>query len=342
MVLVRLAALVFAKNEAASIPVLIAQLKQQTLFHRDNIVIDVHVVANGCTDNTAQSATDASPQLAATNANLTVHDLKQGGKSRSWNIAVHDFVDRQAELLLFIDSDIKFCSETILDELVTKLVDTTNASACSGYPVKDILLKNRKSLLDRFSLAVSSEGQATGAINGSLYVVRAEAVSNVWLPDETPGEDGFLNAMLTTHGFTEAPEPGTVVSMPRPTHYYKAHKATDFVMHERRMIVGTMINCWIFEHLWSLGLSEPAGPFIREWNTNRPDWVERVIQQRTLAKKWVISNDVTFGRLRMRKDEAIWRWPLRLAYGGLATLLTIPPAIAANRRLKQVGAASTW
>lgn len=337
-----LAVLVFAKNEAVSIPNLFAQLAQQSLFHRDDLTIDVHVVANGCTDNTAQSANEAAPKLAATNASLTVHDLEKGGKSRSWNIAVHEFIDRRAQLLLFVDSDIKFCKDTILDQLITKLIETPSASACSGYPVKDILLKDRKNILDRFSLAVSSESQAMGAINGSLYVVRAEAVSNVWLPDETPGEDGFLNAMLTTHGFTKSPEPGTVVSMPMPTHYYKAHKPTDFVMHERRMIVGTMINCWIFEHLWSLCFKEPAGPTIRDWNTGRPEWVEHLIQQRTRSKRWVISNDVTFGRLRFRKGEAIWRWPLRIAFGGLATLVTVVPAITANRRLKRVGAASTW
>jgi hypothetical protein len=113
------------------------------------------------------------------------------------------------------------------------------------------------------------------------------------------------------------------------------------VKHERRLIVGTMINSWIFEHLWSLQLTEPAGRYIREWNETRPDWVDRLVQSRIQGRKWLISNDIVLGRLRSREAS----WVKRAAYlpvALVATALTLVPAMAANKKLKEVGVAATW
>ena len=339
---IRIAACVLAKNEAASIGGLLRQLTQQVLFLRDDVLIDLHVVANGCTDDTAASAEGARGELEATNATLIVHDLQRGGKSRSWNRAVHDLIRPGADFLLFLDSDITLLNEQVLQELLVALTKTASASACSGYPVKDIDTKKAKSLLDRFSLAVSRQSRTEGVINGSLYLVRAAALKEVWLPDQTPGEDGFLNAMLTTHGFTVPPEPGRVITLWRPTHHYRAHRARDFLHHERRMIVGTMVNRWIFEHLWSLRSDKPVGRLIKQWNEQRPSWVDDLIQRHTRGRSWVIPGAIMFGRLALRGKQPSWKLPLHLAGGALATILTLPPAIAANSKLRRLGAAETW
>lgn len=338
----RIAACILAKNEALTFPALLAKLARQSLFHRDGLTIDVHLIANGCTDDTASAARRAAPVLAATNARLVVHDLQQGGKSRSWNRAVHELVQPTPDFFLFLDADITLKDEQVLAELLQRLSSAPQALACSGYPVKDISAKARKSVLDIFSLSVSRQSRAEAAINGSLYLARADALRDIWLPDQTPGEDGFLNAMLTTAGFTEPLAPERVISMPSPTHFYRAHRPADFLLHERRMIVGTMINCWIFERLWSLRLSEPAGPLIRRWNEQQPDWVEQLIVERTRNKPWVVSNEIMFGRLRSGFSKGSWKLPLRVATGLLASILTVPPAIVANRRLKRLGASTTW
>src|SRR3712207_6877832 len=41
-----------------------------------------------------------------------------------------------------------------------------------------------------FSLAVSAHTRHVGVINGSLYVGKAECLRKIWLPSQTPGEDG--------------------------------------------------------------------------------------------------------------------------------------------------------
>jgi len=205
-----------------------------------------------------------------------------------------------------------------------------------------VVNKERKSLVDRFSLAVSSQTRHQNAITGQLYAIKAEEARRIWLPDETPGEDGFLNAMVNTDGFTQV-RPGPLVrEHGRPTHYYDDLKPGDFVRHERRLIVGTVINRWIFEYLWSLDLSSPAGPLIRDLNNSEPDWVERIVRERATGQRWLIPNAIVFARMKTRAGEAIWKRAAFLPLAAAATLITVPPAIAANRLLKRTGAAKVW
>lgn len=195
--------------------------------------------------------------------------------------------------------------------------------------------------MDFFSLTVSRESRHSAAINGSLYVARMSALREIWLPNETPGEDGFLNAMVTTGGFTHPPAPQSVITLETPTHFFQAHGPGGFFGHERRMIVGTVINCWIFEHLWALKSRVPVGTLIRDWNRDQPRWVDELIQHRIGKRRWLIPNDILFGRLgRSRPNLA--RWLAYLPIGMAATLLTLPPALLANRKLKGMDAASTW
>jgi glycosyltransferase involved in cell wall biosynthesis len=332
---------ILAKNEEKSISDLLGQLAQQSLVTNGSVETIIHVVANGCMDDTA-SAAKRCKGLFESHARLAVHELQRGGKSHAWNKAVHRIVDPATDYLVFLDADITLVDESIFDELLAALQARPDAEVCSGYPLKDISTKSRKSLLDVFSLAVSRRSQKLGAINGSLYVAKASALRGVWLPDETPGEDGFLNAMVTTRGFTVEPVSGKVIAARRPTHFYQAHGAFGYYLHERRMILGTIINIWIFEYLWSLRLTSSAGDLIRRWNESDPAWVERLIRLRSSTRTWLVPNTILFGRFTRRSLKPWWKRAAYLPIAIAATILTIPPAIAANARLKQIGAASTW
>jgi glycosyltransferase involved in cell wall biosynthesis len=339
---VKIACCILAKNEAKSIAGLLGELARQSLFRNGRAEISVHVVPNGCTDETAAVARGCAAIFNGTGASLHVHELEIGGKSRAWNRAVHDLVDRSVEYLVFVDADIIFIDEEVIDELLAALQAQPDAEICSGYPLKEVSAKSRKSPVDVFSLAVSERSQQPGVVNGQLYVARVSALQEIWLPDETPGEDGFLNAMVTTHGFTMEPVPGKVIGSRRPTHYYRTHRAFGFFPHERRMIVGTLINIWIFEYLWSLHLTSPAGHLIRQWNESDPEWVERLIRERTASRSWLVPKSILLGRFTESSSKPWWKRGVDLVLAIAATIVTIPPAIAANAKLKQRGSASTW
>ena len=337
-----IAVCILAKDEARSIDRCLRQLAAQSFIREATGQIDIHVVANGCTDDTAEVASGCAGLFSNTRATLHVHDLQPGGKSRSWNRAVHKLTNASVDTFVFVDADISLTDDMVIAGLLATLARDHRLTACTGFPIKDVAVKANKTIIDRFSLIISKRTRHVGAINGSLYVARAKALRTIWLPDQTPGEDGFLNAMIATDGFTSAEDTSVIAAPDRPTHSFQAHGPMDFIGHERRMIVGTMINRWIFEHLWSLRLESPAGPMIKHWNETNPDWVERLIRQRAEKARWLIPNAILFYRFNGRGGRPFWKYAAYLPLAAVATLATVPPAVLANKRLKALGAASTW
>lgn len=334
---------ILAKDEAGTIGQFLQSLSQQTLLREGSFATTVFIAANGSADGTAQVAQAAALQwLSPIGIESRVFDFAEPGKSRSWNLLVHREMAEVFDLVAFIDADIEFIGNDVLENAARAMTDNPALSAYTGYPVKHIATSERKGALDRLSLVTSSLTRYVDRINGSLYLLRGTALVDLWLPDETPGDDGFINAMVDTAGFTRAPVPGAIVQSASPTHYFEAHQPWQFFVHERRMIVGTMINSWIFDHLWSLGLTRPAGPLIDRWNRENPRWVADIVAERVNGRRWVIPRKLMTRRMRAAEGGGLFarivRFPVLLA----ATVLTVPPAVLANRALRRRGAATLW
>lgn len=337
----QIALCILAKDESGKIGKLLAQLLKQSLVLEDARKVTAYVVANGCSDDTAGVARSFFEQFRQRGVSLQVEDLRQGGKSRTWNRAVHELIDQRTDVIVFTDADIQFVDNLVLAEMVDRVTSNSDLMVAAGYPVKDIVQRSRSTMLDRISLRISSETRHTDAVSGQLYAAKADCLREIWLPDETPGEDGFLNAMVNTNGFTRPHQAGRVRGHTRPTHFYEALGPASFIKHEKRLIVGTMINIWIFEYLISLKLKEPAGPLIRDWNASRPGWVEEIVASSTAGKRWVIRSELLKRRLMLSDRKALS--DLRsVALSIVATFLTVPPAVMANQRLKRTGSASSW
>lgn len=333
---------ILAKDEAKRIAATLNSLSRQTIFSEPGSVVDVHVVANGCTDDTAAVSVSCAGLFKKHGARLHVHDIQPGGKSRAWNRMVHEFAGDATDTFVFMDADIDFVDGSVVVELLAQLTSNQQLLVCAGYALKDVSAKRRKTLIERFSLAISRQTRHADAISGQLYAARAEALREIWLPNETPGEDGFLNAMINTHGFTSEPAGRLVAGHSRPTHYYESLSPTQFLLHERRLIVGTIINRWIFEYLWSLQLTTPAGPLINEWNQRDEKWVEQIIRKRAGGHAWLIPRAIVFARFQADRRSSIMSKVAYVPLATAATLISLPAAIAANERLKSAGAAATW
>ena len=78
---------IFAHNEERDIGTLISDLAKQDLLINKALSIDIHVVANGCTDNTGvvSKAALATEPFYRDNIATLVHDLSRPGKSNAWN-----------------------------------------------------------------------------------------------------------------------------------------------------------------------------------------------------------------------------------------------------------------
>lgn len=335
-----LAIVILARNEERKIGRFLQSLATQTLFDRD-IDVSLYVVANGCSDRTAQIAREnASKALHSRGVKSEILDWTTPGKSRSWNRVVHDVLPSDVDYVLAMDADIEFVDDSVLAAMFDRIRGDRQLEVVSGLPIKQSAREARPTLIDRFSMNISDLTRYSGAINGSLYLAKASCLREIWLPDETPGEDGFLNAMVMTRGFSRDERPDLVAQWSEPTHYFESHSPLNFFAHEKRMLIGTMINRWIFEYFHSLKLSEPGGPLVQRLNREQPNWVEKIIAERS-AGKWLIPNGLLFRRLAPKHGLSL-SYLLRLPILVLATALTFPPALEANKALKKRGASSIW
>lgn len=338
----KIAICVIARNEEKTIGALVSQLAAQSLLSKPH-AFQILVVANACSDGTVAAARAALIEsLAGHPADILVHDTPLGGKARSWNLAVHHLIAADADFALFVDADIEFFDERVLEDLLRPFATGDGLLAVSGHPVKDILKKRRKSLIDRFSLIVSRQSPTPHAINGSLYAARMTELSKIWLPVPTPGEDGLLTAMIHTDGFSRPAVQNAIIQIERPTHYFEAHSVPGFFRHERRMTVGTVINGWICEYLWAGNYAENAGVAIRDRNEKDPEWVSGLVESRVDGRCWVLPPRMLSWRLFNLRGVGVARALARLPFSLTATLLNILPAIQANRTLKRKNSANFW
>lgn len=332
---------ILARNEGASIGVMLSDLARQTVFARPDR-FEIVVFANDCSDDTAERARAAFAASFRPPVATRVHVTPEGGKTRSWNSLVHEVADPATDLFVFCDGDITFARTDAIAQMVQMWETSDVARAVTGYVVKDIARKRAKSLLDHVSLRLSNDARLPNALNGSLYVLGADEARKIWLPVPLPGEDGFLSATIKTNGFTEAPIEVRVISPDTPTHYYEAHSIAGYFRHEKRIAMGTTINGWIFEELWSRKLTEHAGALIRRWNAEDPTWIAKLMHTRIAGRRWVVPRCLLTGRLdhlrKLSPGEAAARLPLALG----ATALNIVPTLTANRELKRDQAAGFW
>jgi glycosyltransferase involved in cell wall biosynthesis len=333
---------IIAKDEEDSIGHLIDQISRQTIFGSITAA-EILVVCNGCTDRTAEIAGEAVhlaqwPERVRT----SVHDYKEAGKARFWNVAVHDLISKSAETALFLDADVELADDSVLENLVSELQSNQNAVAISGWPVKDIALKERKSMIERFSLRVSAQTQYAHSINGSLYAAELECLRKIWLPVPIPGEDGMLSAMIKTEGFTHPPRENLICRADKPTHFYEAHSVQGFFRHEQRMVIGTTINGWLFEHFWQEQYTEHVGQTIRELNEKNPTWVGDLIASKVGNRRWILPSRMLTWRLKNLRNVSLAKAIGRAPFSIGATLLNVWPCISANAILRRKAAANFW
>lgn len=333
---------IIAKDEERTVGRLVHQLSRQSILHHGHSCT-IYVVCNGCSDNTARSAEGAISAASFPNSfRSNVLDYQEAGKAKFWNLTVHEIVESDIDLAIFIDADVELADDHVLFDLVAELEEHDDAVAVSGWPVKDIAKKANKSLLDQFSLRVSSETSFPHAINGSLYVARMQELRRIWLPVPIPGEDGMLTAMIHTNGFSHPPKLELVRRVGRPTHYFEAHTIRGFFRHEKRMTIGTTINGWLCEFFWAGEHTVHVGKLVRNLNEQTPEWVDELVRNKVGTKFWALPPRLLTWRLQNLRNVGFFKAITRAPFSLAATALNIFPCILANRTLRQRAASNYW
>ncbi|BBF71142.1 glycosyltransferase family A protein [Sphingomonas bisphenolicum] len=172
---------IFAHQEERRIGACLASLpldRPDTIFH---------VLVNGTTDATVARARAA----AGGRANVIVHDIQAGGKSRTWNHMVHDLLTGSEDAVVFLDGDAQIVAGSI-DALAADLAAHPRANAASGMPMNGRMAATYRGTL-----------HSEGGLFGDLYAlsgnfVRAIRARGLRLPDDLIGDDGLVASWAHT------------------------------------------------------------------------------------------------------------------------------------------------
>lgn len=337
-----------AHNEAAGIARTIASLARQSILDRGRWTalgldaVEVLIVPNGCTDDTAGVAAAALAQLPP-HVDAAVRVLPEPGKGNAWNRFVHELSRADAALLALMDADIEFASDDVLERLVARLAASPPRDVATDTAIKDYRAR-RLSLFDRFSRRVSAQAPPDDALCGQLYCARAAALRRIWLPAGLPVEDGFIAAMLWSDGFTRPEGRPAVARVHSISHYYQPETTpAAFVRHEARIIVGSVINAWLFAELWDAGRHGHAGEHVRRRNAADPRWVDAVIADRRHGGgRWLVPSAFVWWRLASLRGLPPRRWLRRAPVALAATLAALPAVLRANAVLRRPAASRHW
>jgi len=233
---------VFAHEEAAGIAAMVAQLLAQDLSGLEARVL---VLANGCTDATVARARAAGAEVA---------DLAEGGKSRTWNRFVHELSRPAADVLVFMDADIRFTAPDCLKRLVLGLAARPALWVLNSQPVKDITANPQGlSFTDRL-IAAAGGGldDWKTAICGQLYAMPAAHARRLHLPIGLPVEDGFLRAIVLTDAFETPEDFSRIDGLDGLSHHYASERTiAGLIRHQTRIVIGSALNFAAFATLQS-------------------------------------------------------------------------------------------
>lgn len=264
---------VFAHNEASGIAAMVQNLAAQDVLTTLGLDVRILILANGCSDDTVVRArAEAVP-------GITVVDLLQSGKSRTWNHFVHELSRPEADILIFSDADILFPTSDSLRRLAQGLAERPNLWALNSQAVKDIVVAPINLTMTDRLIAAGTGGlyDWKTAICGSLCAMPAARARLFHLPVGLPVEDGFLRAMILTDVLTTPEDFSRIDGLDGLFHIYQSERRLgDLLRHQTRIVIGSAINAACFEDLRSLAPEQRRSTLA----TLDEDWLQQVIRRR--------------------------------------------------------------
>jgi len=283
---------IIAWNEEEALEGTLHSLWQQTLFReiqKRGLRSEVVIVANACTDRTAEIARHffarVSHQEVAQSVSCRVIEVSERGKNNSWNLFVHSFATPEAACLILMDADIVIQGVETLWNMYRALESDSRASVAVDQPLKDISLSPRKSLSERISIATSGMNRASPAqLSGQLYCIRSHVARQIHLPrDLAACEDGFIKALVCTDFLTAPAAPERIVVAPDAAHIFESYREVkDVIRNQKRQMIGqTIVHILVDKYLKDLPLADRINlsDTIRKRENSDRDWLKRLIAE---------------------------------------------------------------
>lgn len=351
---------ILAHNESCVITKMLESLFAQSIFYNDSFDnnVEIIVIPNGCTDNTATIANDVlklwqNKLLTSHNFRISyqIQDVVMAGKSNSWNLYIHDFSDKNAKYLFLADADIEFLSKDTLVNMINTLENEHETYVVVDKPIKDISIKENKSFVEFISVIVSGKETVKNQgknqpICGQLYGGKSSILREIWMPLELLVEDGFLHRMIVTDLLTKDTFiQGRIIMAENTSHIFEAYTTiSSLIRHEKRLVWGSIINSFIFNYLQKKSQAgENIGLLIKTNNEKNPLWLRQLVTKNIKEKGWwLISSSRLFRRFRGFSRDSFLRQCLFLPITITAFLFDLVVYISVNQDMKRKNYWESW
>jgi len=338
---------VLAHNEKLNIEKTLKSLFMQDVFERFST--EVIVVANGCTDGTATLAKQSllnNQALWSKLGSAQVVELTMAGKTNAWNEFVHKLSARSAPILVLMDSDITLLNKNTISSLVTSLADNSEAAVCVDRPVKNIEIGTKRTLFQRLLVgATPAIDEHNAPLCGQLYSIRSAEARQITLPRELPVEDGFLRALLLTHGFTRPNNARRIILDSSVAHRFESvGTLRELFKHERWIVSSSIISMLLYERFWrECAPDRSAMELIARWQKESADWLPRYIQTEVQKRGWRLLPSYWWTRRWSHLRPLSWSKKLkRLPIAAMATAMDMFVFITAIRDVRKGRAFRYW
>lgn len=270
----------FAHNEAEGIAAMVGELARQTIFVRSDIDVRILILANGCSDKTAEIARASVPEALA--AQIEVFDFEQGGKSRTVHRFIHETSRPDLDFLGFMDADIRLPNADTLARMVDAMQTRPELSAFSSRPVKDVEHDNL-SVGPIAKLIVAGGGGLNDwrkAICGQLYLLRAPVARDIGLPLGLPVEDGFMRAMVLTDLFSRDGDTTCIDGDPEIFHVYESIRGLrELIHHQTRIVLGSAVNATLYRRFRRETPDRESLHALLMGEAQEDGWLPKVLEQ---------------------------------------------------------------
>lgn len=253
-------------NGADTLPNTLRSLLDQQILSADGVEATIHVVANGCNDQSVaiaqdvlKTAHDADPDAGW---GFHVHDLVVANKCAAWEYFVHEAAERDADHLIMLDCDILFGDGDTLGVMIAALEHDVTLDIATSLPVKHVEI-DAVGLLERLSARTNDARLDAHAVCGQLYAARASVLRQVHMPIGLEVEDGLIRAMVLTDGFRGPERLERVRRVGDARHIYEAHVTPKLLIRHEAWLIRELVKlrylCVAFEALPLAGTNRHAG-----------------------------------------------------------------------------------
>jgi hypothetical protein len=329
---------ILVHNGADTLPATLRSLAGQRLLRDADA--SVHVVANGCTDDSVGVARAELEALRAVEADprwsFVIHDLPVANKCGAWEHFVHHSSDADADHLVLLDCDILFGDEDTVGRMVRALDDDPRLHVATSFPVKHVELE-ASGLLERLSSRITDARLDEHAVCGQLYAGRAEVLRRIHMPIGLQVEDGFIRAMVLTDGFRSPEHLERVRRIDGVRHLYEAHLSPErLVRHEAWLVRNTVTLSYLYAAFEALPLEltgQHAGELVAALNDTTPDWFAALFVAASRDRHPLVPRPVRWRRLAAWWAMPISRRPVALPKVALTTCFDLVVCARAERGL---------